>query len=156
MYLFAILGVILSGVFLTFLSSNGFSSLTYYWDIVSLVIIFIITVPILFASGLHKDFNHAFSFTIGKKKPRSLIEIKRAKSSIALVGRTLIGAGTFCTIGSSIIVFMEQTDVLTIFRNCAVTSLTLLYALALNFLLLPIYYMLDTEISEYMHNEEEL
>lgn len=155
MYLLSILAVILSGIFLTFLSTTGLSAITYYLDAVSIVIIFIITIPILISSGLHKDFNHAFSFSFGNKKPSSFLELTKAKAAVELVRKTVLMAGAFCTVGSMIIVFIEIEDVKTLLCNCAVACLTLLYALALDLILLPVSYKLDAKTAEYMHSTED-
>lgn len=154
MYILAVLGVILSVLLMTIAGEDGLAgvaTLFYTFDIISILIILIIAIPVVISTGLHKDFNNAFKFAIGKKKAKSLLELKRAKEAIILTGRTVMASGILGACFSWIIIaYKVEAELEHIMPNLGVSFITILYALIVYLLLLPIRSKLEIKIIEFM------
>lgn len=160
MYFLSILGVILS-VILMGCSGEAMQNLGYLLDIVNILLVLIVTIPILASSGLHKDFNNAFKFTLGKKEADNLIELKRAKEAITLVIKTVILSGIlFWAFETIVISYNVINDADTIEKlnksismflaNEAIGILSIFYAMVVSLLLLPIGSRLEVKMAEFM------
>lgn len=150
MYILAILAVILSAIGMVAVSPMGIGGIVCYFDWISLLDLLIITIPILVSSGLGKDFNRAFGFALGGKKAESLFVLRRAKEAVELVRKTLLYAGGFASLFLAVLVLCETEDFSVLGAKLAIVILNLLYAVALNLLLLPISTRLEVKIEEYM------
>ena len=153
MYLLAILAIIASVFFMSSISPWGVEGILYYVDLVSLVFILLITIPLLISAGLFKDFNRAFSITLGHKKVESLIALKKAKEAVELARKAMLYSGVFVGIFSTVIVLNQVTDLSVLGPNLSVAWLSALYGIGLDILLIPISSRLEIKIAEYMHKE---
>lgn len=149
MYILSILAIIVSVVLMSCCSLNV--NIMSYIDVVSLMVILLISIPVLISAGLGKDFNRAFGFTLGNRKADSLVSLKRAKEAVELVRKTMIYSGIFAGVFSAICVLNQTGDMSKIGLNIAVCLITILYGVAINILLLPISAKLEVKIAEYMH-----
>lgn len=158
MYLLVILGVmvvfvLVEGAWLGFPTGWGIMLL----DFPSLLLLLLITIPVLLASGLGKDFVNAFRLFFGKKGKGGLTERKKAVEALNVFMKALRYGGIFVVllqfVGLSNIT--EEFDVLVWLLNMAVMIIPLLYAYVLNLLLLPIRSRLNKEIIDYMKDTDE-
>lgn len=165
MYILSILGVVLSVLLMGCSGGGGLTnipvSLAHITDVISVLLVFIITIPILASSGLHKDFNNAFKLTLGKKEAGSLLELKRAKEAVMLVTRTVILSGILFWAFSTIMILYDvigDTDTIeklssmfhTFFANEAICILSIFYAMVVSLMLLPIMSRLEVKMAEFM------
>lgn len=151
MYLLSFLAVVLVALLMVAMSSGvGFSALLYFIDLPSFLLLLVVTIPILLAANLLKDFNRAFAIVLLKKKDTTLVEIKRAIEAVELAMKTLICGGVFVTIFSTILILAQITEIETLGPNIAVACLTMLYALVMSLILLPLKAKLKIMAIEYM------
>lgn len=121
-----------------------------FFDIVSMLIVIIIFISMMVASGLLKDFNNAFRLTIGKKNAKSILELKRAKEAVKFAGKLFIMSGFLGTLMGIIMVGYSCSTIKSIMINMSVALLTMFYGLVLYILLLPIQLRIEIKISEFM------
>lgn len=135
MYLISVVTVIVvSGLLLLM----GRGDVMWFIDLPSLLIILLFDGMLLFGAGLVKDFNNAFRMGFGKGGKEGLSEIKRAIEAVALVRKTTLAAGVFSMVFSFILAMRYLADPARIGPTLAVAGLTLLYALAIELILLPL------------------
>ncbi len=150
MYFIAILGVIFS-TFLTLFITGGYEWLTYFFDMWSLLPALIITIPILAASGLLKDFFCSFRLALGKEPPKSLLELKKAKEAVSLAIKSLCGSNIAIFLLNAIVCLHAIDEPQAIGPNAAVCLLLLFYCAILCLFLLPVQSKLNLKIIEYLH-----
>ena len=107
-------------------------------DTVSLLLVLLTVVPMLFVSGMEKDFIRSFAVIFKKKENLTTVQLKRCKAAISLTIKLLLCSGTLMTFISlygllSMNPLPEQS-----LANIAVAFLCLVYALIPCFLLLPL------------------
>lgn len=115
-----------------------------------MLIVIIIFISMMVASGLLKDFNNAFRLTIGKKNAKSILELKRAKEAVKFAGKLFIMSGFLGTLMGIIMVAYSCSTIKSIMINMSVALLTMFYGLVLYILLLPIQLRIEIKISEFM------
>lgn len=150
MYFIAFFAIILLAVFMVSFTATGIGGLVYFIDMPSLVILLLICIPILLASNMWKDFHHALQIVFGKEKEYTLLELKRAAEAVTLVMKTLLYGGFFAFFFSIPILLHGLMDVSKLGPSLAVAVLTVVYALALELLLLPIQARLKIKMAEFM------
>ena len=155
MYILAIFGVIVV-VVLTALMTQGMSG---GWimmiDFPSLFLLVLIGVPVLLASGLGKDFINAFHLALGKEKQAGLTELKRASEAADCFMKVIRYGSVFIAVLEFINIYNVADDPQLWRANLVVTSTVLLYAFAINILMLPVKYRLNTKVINYMESAEE-
>ncbi len=135
MYLISVVAVVVvSGLLMVM----GKGDVMWFIDLPSLLVILLFDGMLLFGAGLVKDFNNAFRMGFGKGGEEGLPEIKRAIEAVALVRKTTLAAGVFSMVFSLILAMRYLADPERIGPTLAVASLTLLYALAVVLILLPL------------------
>lgn len=147
MYLFALLGIVLSVIFMTVFSGLGILTLI---DFPSIILLIIINIPILISARLLKDFNNAFALTLSKKKAGSLMEIKRAIEAVTLSMKSLFYSGLFIFFMALIIILKNLSSPETLGPSLAVAILSFIYAIVLNLIMLPIKSKLNLLLIEFM------
>ena len=149
-YFISVIGVVLC-VWLLCLVSSGDTvvQLVHMGDLFTLLVILLVVITILAATGLHKDFIHAFQLALSKKAHASMAQLKRAKEAVDLTLRSIIGSGVMIT-SISIVqsLFLAESSALP--ANLGVSTLGIVYASCLYLLLLPIRAKLEVKIMEYM------
>ena len=123
-----------------FMLMIGQGSAVWFLDIPSLIIILLFDSMMLISAGLTRDFNNAFRMAFANGKEKGLSEIKRAIEAVVLVRKTTLTAGGFGMIFGLIMVIVigQLANLELLGPNLAVASLTLLYALAIELVLLPL------------------
>lgn len=153
MYWIAILAVIISAV-LNMATGAGFQGVARYFDAVSLLLILILVLPILVSAGLLKDFFHSFALVIGKHKAESMSELNRCVTAVKTAIKTSLAGGGFLVLCCVIQILMTLNDPLLLGPNVAVAILTMIYALVLVLLLIPIQARLEILKQEYLLQDE--
>ena len=124
-------------------------------DFPSLVLLAVIVIPMLCVSGLGKDFLKAISIA-GSKKETTLVQINRSIEAVKLAMNTLLYSGIFMTLFSIMIIFggqaREGVDAGSLLMNCEVAMITLVYALALCLILLPVLAALKRRKIDYIND----
>ena len=169
MYLLVIIGLIVVFVF----TEGVFMGFPMGWiativDIPSLVILLLMTLPVLPASGLGKDFVNAFRLFFGKKGREGLAERKKAVEALDERERSLkepllwkwffgIAGGIFAVLLQFIGLcnLKEEYDMIVWRLNLAVMIIPLVYAYMIKLLLLPIKSRLNKEMIDFMDDAAE-
>nr|WP_297707784.1 hypothetical protein [uncultured Butyrivibrio sp.] len=127
--------------------SWGMSAICWFLDFPSLLLIVLIFVPGLLIMGEWKDFIKAFSVGI---KPYSLLELKNIIGAVDAAQKLTIYAALFAIIISGVLVMGRLDDPSTIGPNLAVCFLAGLYAVIIEFLLLPLRLNAERKMNEEM------
>ena len=139
-------------LFLIFVSSNGLYAVLWFLDIPSLIIILLILIPGLIIMGEWKDFLKAFS--VGIKEYR-LLELKNIIEAVAAAQKLTVYAALFAIIISGVLLMGNLSDPETIGPNLAVCFLAGLYAVVIEFILLPLRLNAERRMNEEMDMEDE-
>ncbi len=127
--------------------SWGMPAISWFLDFPSLLLIVLIFVPGLLIMGEWKDFIKAFSVGI---KPYSLLELKNIIGAVDAAQKLTIYAALFAIIISGVLVMGRLDDPSTIGPNLAVCFLAGLYAVIIEFLLLPLRLNAERKMNEEM------
>lgn len=130
---------------------GGFNmrSLIYLIDFPSVIIILVFTAPMLFRNGMWRDFKRAFSL-LRKKYSCHLSELKRTLDVVEMMQKQLIYAGVIGMLLSLIHLLHILSEPASIGPNLSVAILTILYAMILEMLLLPLQFEVKHRIIDYM------
>lgn len=153
MYVLALFGVVFAALASLAFVDGGMSALVYYLDLPSLVLIWLITIPVLASARLLKHFNNAFSIAFGKKS-RTLEEMQKAREAVELARKTLLAAGVFNCLFAIVVILANIGDYSKLGPNLAVAILTLLYAVVFDILLLPVSSKIKAKEITYIHKDE--
>ena len=153
MYVLALIAVFASVFLMTGMMAGGMGNFIIFVDFPSLILVLIILIPGLASSGLLRDFNNAFSVALGKKKNKTLLEMKRAREAVELARKTLVATGVFTFLFALVVILRTLDNPEALGPNVAVALLTFIYAEILNILLLPISSKIKVKELEYLHGE---
>lgn len=150
MYLLSILAII-AGLLLTLVNSfMGISGLTKYLDFYGLLLLIIVSVPIILASGHLKELNNALRLGMKKHKETNVAEIKKAIEAVELTMSVILYSGIFISFVSAIIVLHQMDDPATLGPNISVALIVIIYALTMNLVLLPLKSKLKCMLIDFM------
>ena len=137
------------GIFLfnVLLGGWGVSAIAWFLDIPSILLIAIVLIPGLLIMGAWKDFTKAFS--VGIKK-FSLLELKNIIEAVNAAQKLTIYGALFAIIISGVLLLGRLDDPSTIGPNLAVCFLSGLYAVIIEFLLLPLRLNAEKKMNEDM------
>ena len=137
------------GIFLfnVLLGGWGVSAIAWFLDIPSILLIAIVLIPGLLIMGAWKDFTKAFS--VGIKK-FSLLELKNIIEAVNAAQKLTIYGALFAIIISGVLLLGRLDDPSTIGPNLAVCFLSGLYAVIIEFLLLPLRLNAEKKMNEEM------
>ncbi len=127
--------------------SWGTFAILWFLDLPSLLLIALIFVPGLLIMGQWKDFIKAFSVGI---RPYSLLELKNIIGAVDAAQKLTVYAALFAIIISGVLVMGRLDDPSTIGPNLAVCFLAGLYAVIIEFLLLPLRLNAERKMNEEM------
>jgi flagellar motor component MotA len=127
--------------------SWGTFAILWFLDLPSLLLIALIFVPGLLIMGQWKDFKKAFSVGI---RPYSLLELKNIIGAVDAAQKLTVYAALFAIIISGVLVMGRLDDPSTIGPNLAVCFLAGLYAVIIEFLLLPLRLNAERKMNEEM------
>lgn len=141
-------------VFLILTLGTGFgtSSILWFLDFPSLIIILLILIPGLIIMGEWKDFLKAFSVGI---KDYRLLELKNIIEAVAAAQKLTVYAALFAIIISGVLLMGNLSSPETIGPNLAVCFLAGLYAVVIEFILLPLRLNAERRMNEEMDMEDE-
>lgn len=142
---------------LAFITSGLTSGLTFliiFVDMPSLIILFLLTVPILFVCGLWKDFLRVFSMG-NAKRHFTLGEMKRTQEALSLLQRQIICGTILIAIFSVIAIIYNITEPALLGPNLAVVCLSVFYGAIAEIILLPLSIYVKRRIIDYMEDETD-
>lgn len=131
---------------------GGFSSIAWFVDLPSIVLIIIVLIPGLLIMGVWKDFIKSFSVGI---KPYSLLELKNIIGAVDAAQKITIFAALFAIIVSGVLVLGNINDISVIGPNLAVCFLAGLYAVIIEFFLLPLRLNAERNMNKEMDLDDE-
>lgn len=145
--------VLIIAVFLfLILTGFGVSSILWFVDVPSLLIILFVLVPGLFIMGEWQDFVRSFSVGIRKF---SLLELKNIIGAVDAAQKLTIYGALFAIIISGILVMGQLDDLNRIGPNLAVCFMSGLYAVVIEFFLLPLKLNAERRMNEEMDFGDE-
>ena len=127
--------------------SWGMSAALWFLDLPSILLIVLIFVPGLLIMGEWKNFLKAFSVGI---RPFSLLELKNIIGAVDAAQKLTIYAALFAIIISGVLLMGRLDDPYTMGPNLAVCFLAGLYAVIIEFLLLPLRLNAERKMNEEM------
>ena len=130
-----------------FFSGGGLSSILFFIDFPSLVLILLFLIPGLAIMGEWKDFIRAFSVGIRKY---SLLELKNIIGAVGAAQKLTVYGALFGVILSAIMIIANLNDLDKLGPNLAVCFLTGLYAIVVEFFLLPLKLNAERKMNEEM------
>ena len=134
------------------LTSLGISSIAWFIDLPSILVILFVLIPGLLIMGEWKDFMKAFS--VGIKK-FSLLELKNIIEAVGAAQKLTIYGALFAIIISGVFVLGQINDLSKIGPNLAVCFLSGLYAVVIEFFLLPLKLNAERKMNEEMDFGDE-
>ncbi len=129
------------------MGSWGLSSVAWFLDLPSLLLIVLILIPGLIIMREWKDFVKAFSVGI---KPYSLLELKNIVEAVGAAQKLTVYAALFAIIISGVLLMGRLDDPSTIGPNLAICFLSGFYAVIIEFLLLPLRLNAERKMNEEM------
>ena len=129
------------------MGSWGLSSVAWFLDLPSLLLIVLILIPGLIIMREWKDFVKAFSVGI---KPYSLLELKNIVEAVGAAQKLTVYAALFAIIISGVLLMGRLDDPSTIGPNLAICFLSGCYAVIIEFLLLPLRLNAERKMNEEM------
>lgn len=153
---FVLLGelVIFIAIFLIHIIGGGWtlSTILWYLDLPSLLLLLLVLIPGLFIMGEWKNFIASFSVGI---KDFSLLELKNIIGAVDAAQKLTIYGALFSIIISAVLVMGRLDTPSTIGPNLAVCFLSGLYAVFIEFFLLPLKLNAERKMNEEMDMGDE-
>ena len=144
--------VLLILLFLLCLSNGAISSIIWFVDFPSMILIALALIPGLLIMGAWKDFLKAFSVGIRHYK---LLELKNIIGAVAAAQKLTVLGALFSIITSGILLVGQPDDLTTIGPGLAVCFLSGLYAVIVEFFLLPLRLNAERKMNEEMDLGDE-
>lgn len=146
--------ILLIGIFLSniLLVQGGLSTVMCFVDLPSLILIIIVLIPGLLIMKVWTDFIKSFSVGI---KPYSLLELKNIIGAVDAAQKMTVFAALFAIIISAIVILANIENVSVIGPNLAVCFLAGLYAVIIEFFLLPLRLNAEREMNKEMDMGDE-
>ena len=144
--------VLLILIFLLCLSNGAISSILWFVDFPSMILIALVFIPGLLIMGEWKDFLKSFSVGI---RHYSLLELKNIIGAVTAAQKLTVLGALFSIITSGILVAGHLDDLTTIGPCLAVCFLSGLYAVIVEFFLLPLRLNAERKMNEEMDLGDE-
>ena len=144
--------VLLILIFLLCLSNGAISSIIWFVDFPSMILIALALIPGLLIMGAWKDFLKAFSVGIRHYK---LLELKNIIGAVEAAQKLTVLGALFSIITSGILLAGHLDDLTTIGPGLAVCFLSGLYAVIVEFFLLPLRLNAERKMNEEMDLGDE-
>lgn len=148
---------IVLGVFLLGVGDYGTiepGRLVFLVDPPSLVIILVFTVPVLLKGGVWKDFVRAWRL-LKKEYTCHLSDLRRTLDVVEMMQKQVLYGGVVCVLMTFISILANLSDPASLGPNLAVAILSMLYALLLEMLFLPLQLEVKRRIIDYMDVDTE-
>lgn len=137
MYLIALIFLIFALV-MTAVFGQPLESIFNVLDLPSLLIILMITIPMLLASGLFPDLKRAFKVITVKKADFTKLELQRALEAVRLTVRLIVFSGVFGSIVGLINILRYLSNPEALGPNMSVMLICTLYSIFAGFIFMPI------------------
>lgn len=134
MYVISLIIFVLAMVFVMLLGAP----FTAYVDAPSILMIVLMTVPMLMASGLLPDFKRAFRVMMTKSNLFTEEELKKSLLAVRLTTQLVMFSGLFGTLIGGISMLGKIDQISKIGPSVAVMVLTIFYAFCFVIILLPV------------------
>ena len=144
--------VLLILIFLLCLSNGAISSILWFVDFPSMILIALVFIPGLLIMGEWKDFLKSFSVGI---RHYSLLELKNIIGAVTAAQKLTVLGALFSIITSGILVAGHLDDLTAIGPCLAVCFLSGLYAVIIEFFLLPLRLNAERKMNEEMDLGDE-
>ena len=144
--------VLLILIFLLCLSNGAISSILWFVDFPSMILIALALIPGLLIMGEWKDFLKSFSVGI---RHYSLLELKNIIGAVTAAQKLTVLGALFSIITSGIMVAGHLDDLTAIGPCLAVCFLSGLYAVIIEFFLLPLRLNAERKMNEEMDLGDE-
>ena len=144
--------VLLILIFLLCLSNGAISSILWFVDFPSMILIALALIPGLLIMGEWKDFLKSFSVGI---RHYSLLELKNIIGAVTAAQKLTVLGALFSIITSGILVAGHLDDLTAIGPCLAVCFLSGLYAVIVEFFLLPLRLNAERKMNEEMDFGDE-
>lgn len=144
--------VLLILIFLLCLSNGAISSILWFVDFPSMILIALALIPGLLIMGEWKDFLKSFSVGI---RHYSLLELKNIIGAVTAAQKLTVLGALFSIITSGILVAGHLDDLTAIGPCLAVCFLSGLYAVIIEFFLLPLRLNAERKMNEEMDLGDE-
>lgn len=149
-----ILGIFLLGA--SYFGGGGFemNRLWFLIDFPSLIIVLVFTVPVLLRGGMWQDFKRAWRL-LKKDYTCHLSDLRRTLDVVEMMQKQVLYGGVVSVLMSLITVLGNLSDLASLGPNLAVAILSMLYALLIEMLLLPLQLEVKRRIIDYMDVDTE-
>lgn len=134
-------------LFIILMGGWGVSAIAWFLDIPSIMLIALVFIPGLIIMGAWKDFIRSFSVGI---KPYSLLELKNIIEAVGAAQKLVVYGALFAIIISGVLIMGRLDDPSIIGPNLAVCFLSGLYAVILEYLILPLRLNAERKMNEEM------
>ncbi|MCR5502158.1 MAG: hypothetical protein K6F53_04060 [Lachnospiraceae bacterium] len=134
------------------LGSDGPAVLARFIDLPSLLLILLFLIPGLIIMGEWKDFIRSFSVGI---RQYSLLELKNIIGAVCAAQKLTMFGALFAIISSGILILGQINDPQRLGPNLAVALLAGIYALAIEFFLMPLRINAERRMNEEMDLGDE-
>lgn len=134
-------------LFIILMGGWGVSAIAWFLDIPSIMLIALVFIPGLIIMGAWKDFIRSFSVGI---KPYSLLELKNIIEAVTAAQKLVVYGALFAIIISGVLIMGRLDDPSIIGPNLAVCFLSGLYAVILEYLILPLRLNAERKMNEEM------
>lgn len=131
---------------------GGLSGVSWFIDLPSIVLIIIVLIPGLLIMGVWKDFIKSFSVGI---KSYSLLELKNIIGAVDTAQKMTVFAALFAIIISGVMVLGNIDNLAVLGPSLAVCFLAGLYAVIIEFFLLPLRLNAEREMNKEMDLGDE-
>lgn len=150
---------IILGIFLLVVWDGGsggleFGRLFFLLDPPSLIIVLMFTVPVLLKGSVWKDFVRAWRL-LKKKYTCHLSDLRRTLDVVEMVQKQVLYGGVVCVLITLITILINLSEPASFGPKLAVTILSMLYALLIEMLLLPLQLEVKRRIIDYMDVDTE-
>ena len=144
--------VLLLIVFFFSLSHAGISSVSWFLDLPSIILILLMLIPGLVLMGAWKDFTKAFSVGI---KRYNLLELKNIIGAVSAAQKLTVLGALFSIIASGVLLMGSLDEPASIGPKLAVCFLSGFYAVIVEFFLLPLKLNAERKMNEEMDLGDE-
>lgn len=160
MYFAALIAVMLvTGVIMIFMVNGSMmpvrQMVAYYLDPISILLLGLICLALLLASGMLKDFNNAFRYVLKKESKATLSQLKRALEAVCFIMKGISYIAAFIVAFCIIFLLYSMADPSTLGPIVSMDLLIILYGMIINLVLLVIKSRLKLKIMEYISDNED-
>lgn len=126
-----------------------------YFDMVSMIMVLVFTIPMLYVTGLFRDFLRAFPAAVSKNREYTITELKKSLLALHMVIKSVWYTSIFWTVATFIYILSRLDTPETLGPNVSVALIVILYAAGINIILLIFHTRLKARMIETEQNKKE-